>query len=298
MTSAAVRPLVALVAVAVSLAAAAGTISRAASPARLVVFVQLQGNGPGSDDIAALYVATVGSRSARRLTAPCVDCADTPRFSPDGRQIAFLNRGPIPSGISVIGPDGTGESLICNTDCAGAGNPVFSPDGSRLALSLARGGVGIEPLTGWPLKRLAGTGSWPVTNLDWSPVGGQLAVGVRDVDVNMVGVDGASPRRIATGAAGPRFSPNGSRISYARSDMKQVTVRNRLPPLRAVSFQLPLRFDAPSWWDDRSLFYVSGHGFFRYDLASHSSTQLGPLPNVCHGHGRFCAEFDLQPAGH
>jgi dipeptidyl aminopeptidase/acylaminoacyl peptidase len=290
------------VALAVGFAAAA-----APTPPRLVVFVQLVDNGMGADSNATVYVATLGSTRARQLSDSCIDCADAPRFSPDGRWIAFQSEQPS-AGIFVIRPDGSGLRRICGTPKTGPNcedNPAWSPDGKRLAFSLYRGGIGIQSITGGRMTRVPGTRHYyGVTGLDWSRRGGQLAFESGYDAVNIIGVDGSHPRRIAGGrtpgalgygAMGPRFSPDSQRLSFIANDFHALYIYNRVRPRTTTSY--PLQVNMPSWWDNQHLFYDTNHGFYVYDLTSGRATWVGPLPDVCKGHGRYCVEFDLQPSG-
>jgi dipeptidyl aminopeptidase/acylaminoacyl peptidase len=279
-----------------TLAAASAYAARASTPARLVAFVQLVDNGEGEDSNATLYVAKIGSTGASRLSDYCVDCVDSPRFSPDGRWIAFQYEYADGAGIFVIRPDRSGLHRVCGkarADSSCEDYPAWSPDGRRLAFALFRGGIGVEPVAGGRMTRVPHTGSYGVTGLDWSSVGGQLAFETRFSAVNMIGIDGSHARRLAHDALGPRFSPDAGRLSFSANDYHAFYVHNRTPPRTTTTY--PLEIDTPVWWDDQHLFYATGHGLYIYDLASRASTRVGPLPDVCRARRAECAEFDLQP---
>ncbi len=77
-----------------------------------------------------------------------------PRWSPDGKWIAFAPERNFTSGIYVIRPDGTGERRLSET----GGWPVWFPDSQRIAFQ-AIGPDGAEqirvvPLEGGPAKVL------------------------------------------------------------------------------------------------------------------------------------------------
>jgi Tol biopolymer transport system component len=110
-------------------------------------------------------------------------------FSGDGRRIVFGMH----VGIVVARPDGRDRSWLMR------GGPVpngalawvpqtaaFSPDGSQVVFSV--GEVFSDPTT-WDGERV-------------------------DVNVYVIGVDGADLRLIARDAGGPVFSPDGKRIAY------------------------------------------------------------------------------------
>jgi Tol biopolymer transport system component len=195
--------------VAVGLVAAASsatfnvtTFASNAPPARrLVVFTQYTDNGAGEDPNATLYVAQLGSRSARRLTEPCPDCSDDGRWSPDGKTLAFKGVGDADSegGIFLIRPDGTGRHRLCGLptqrDYHCSEYPTWSPDGSEIAFSLSVSGIGIERVDRSAFRRVPHTGSYGIWGLDWSPDGKTLAF-----DPNLSAVDVIAVR--GTGASG------------------------------------------------------------------------------------------------
>ena len=68
------------------------------------------------------------------------DFAGTPRWSPDGKQIAFASwRGGIWD-IYTIDPDGKGETNLTNSK-SNDKHPTWSPDGTQIAYSSQRGGL-------------------------------------------------------------------------------------------------------------------------------------------------------------
>jgi Tol biopolymer transport system component len=83
-------------------------------------------------------VATDGTGSPRPLTSG--EKADTaPRWSPDGRRLAFLStRGGKPQ-LYLLDLDG-GEARKLTDLKGGAGEPAWSPDGRRLAFAAPVGG--------------------------------------------------------------------------------------------------------------------------------------------------------------
>ncbi|MDH6132946.1 dipeptidyl aminopeptidase/acylaminoacyl peptidase [Kitasatospora sp. MAA4] len=81
--------------------------------------------------VELLLLDTSGTRPARRITQGAHDGA--PAFSPDGRHLAFLRAGS--NGrpqIHLLPMDG-GEAYPVTEEPMGAGQPVWSPDSSRIA---------------------------------------------------------------------------------------------------------------------------------------------------------------------
>jgi dipeptidyl aminopeptidase/acylaminoacyl peptidase len=114
-----------------------------------VAFVRVTVNEKENRYESSLYtVPTNGSESPRRLTASIRDTS--PRWAPDGKRIAF-NRAAAsqssggenvgktqPPQIFVLSMDG-GEARPLTELTAGAGAPVWSPDGRMLAFTAAIG---------------------------------------------------------------------------------------------------------------------------------------------------------------
>jgi dipeptidyl aminopeptidase/acylaminoacyl peptidase len=82
-------------------------------------------------------VSTAGAEPPVRLTGGTHDTQ--PRWSPDGKRLAFVRRGPkdeegkpAPPQIAIL-PLGGGEARLITDLPKGASNPVWSPDGTRLA---------------------------------------------------------------------------------------------------------------------------------------------------------------------
>lgn len=166
----------------------------------------------GGDGIS---VADLATGAVTRLA----ESGEDPAWSPDGRAIAFADRG-----LWLVSPDGgprrrLGRRIV-------EGQPSWSPDSGRLAYA-ARTGARDDLFT------IAGDGSGErrlAKNIDgldakdWSPRGSLIAFGKNlargGVAVYTVRADGTRLRRLAVSAAdesrGVSWSPAGNALVYER----------------------------------------------------------------------------------
>ena len=152
----------------------------------------------------------------RQLTFGTHDSA--PRWSPDGRTLAFLRKGrerTDPAQLAVMASDG-GEARVITEFDLGARDPVWSPDGARLLV------VGSEWFGEWAdldadertrrPRRITGFGA-RLDNRGWLH-------DHRDYAYLIDPGGEAPPRRIATPdepESGPVWSPDGARVAMVTS---------------------------------------------------------------------------------
>ncbi|MDW7709938.1 MAG: hypothetical protein SCH98_05645 [Deferrisomatales bacterium] len=133
----------------------------------------------GPQQRLVLLARSPGGRleDARPLLAERGVRYDHPRWSPDGRRIAFSRKTEEGWARLAVLEVATGEVLLLTPEGSQAGFPAWSPDGRELAFSWDRTGVfdlyAVEPASGRcrRLTRVLGGAFEP----DWSPDGSRIA---------------------------------------------------------------------------------------------------------------------------
>jgi eukaryotic-like serine/threonine-protein kinase len=179
--------------------------------ARIVLYSQ---DRPEGD----LYVMNGDGSGLRQLTADsAVD--RVPRWSPDGRAIAYFSTRGGPLDVWIIRPDGSGNRQATT---GGAGVPVWSPGGGRLAVTLLSGGTGLMDM---PTSAAA---ALSVDALDtdaalesfnanaWSPDGRYLAGSedYRDTGIIVYDIETGTSRQLTDFGQWPVFLPDSRRILF------------------------------------------------------------------------------------
>ena len=179
-----------------------------------------------SAGVGGIWTMNADGTGARRIVAAPYHAVAQPVWSPGGRRIAFIRGGPVTqSGLWVVEADGNGlRRLTAEAVAFGGSGLSWSPDGRWIAYQYA------DP---------AGCGFGEYTNCaDWT--------------VRLIAVQGGAARVLARHAAEPRFSPDGRRVAYLRtqggSTFGVYVVRREARQPRAV---WPKAAVTPAQWTPR-----------------------------------------------
>ncbi|AHH95682.1 S9 family peptidase [Kutzneria albida] len=168
---------------------------------RQVVYVLRTTDTELDRDVSALWTVDVDGGPPRRLTNGPNDTS--PRFSPDGGSVAFLRD----SQLWLLPVHG-GEPRAITALPLGAGTPVWSNDGSRIAFSAPVNTTGEQDSDPLVIDRLG-----------YKTDGAGMLRGLRK-HLHVVGLDGAEPQQLTSGdfhAGDPSWAPDDSALAFARA---------------------------------------------------------------------------------
>ncbi len=219
----------------------------------------------GSPPEAAIFVVSPASGERLRLTAPLKGEDTHPRFSPDGRMLAFLRRSLLGKGVFVLALDGP---AIPRSLTPGDWQPTdlaWMPEGQALVFSASRPGqeglwrVDLKGGPPEPLRLATGLGH---SGLAVSLQGRRLAYAASSNDANIWRVGartrpGRNPPRqwIASTRrdTAPQVSPDGRRIAFDsdRSGSREIWVcdADGSAPVQVTSLGAPYT-GSPHWSPD------------------------------------------------
>jgi Tol biopolymer transport system component len=179
---------------------------------------------------AELWTMNANGSGKRRLTNNSFADA-SPAWSPDGQRVVFRSSRIIAPDVEpnldiwVINADGTGETRLTSAASFGDDDPVFSPDGTKIAYHSLRGvqsDIFVMNADGTNSVALAPSPS-DEFDVDWSPSGTKLVFASdrnRNTEIYAMNADGTGLKRLTktsrANEALPVFSPDGARIAFQR----------------------------------------------------------------------------------
>ena len=210
---------------------------------------------------ATMWRSRVDGSERLQLTFPPLQVA-LPRWSPDGKQIAFMGTFPgKPSSIFLVSPEGGVAERVSLTERAEA-DPTWSPDGGRLAFGQLPGS---DP----------------------------LAIYVLDVKTRQV-----SKLPASDGLFSPRWSPDGRYIAAMPADSQKLLLFDfttekwtELPQAAVIGY--------PSWSRDGKYVYFKTSGgdpaILRVRISDRKVERVADLRGVARFEGSFPLSFGLGP---
>lgn len=175
-----------------------------------------------------IWVMRADGSGQTRLTSPSTGEDVVPKFSPDGKKIAFERQDGSSRQIWIMNADGSGQTQLTFPGPNGdqATGPSFSPDGQLIAFTRLDGATNFRGIS---VMNADGSGQTPLTSgsattsdlePDFSP-DGQRIVFRRGRAVLVMSANGSGQSPLTSGGVQdtePVFSPDGTRVAFARED--------------------------------------------------------------------------------
>jgi TolB protein len=153
-----------------------------------------------ADGRGGLWVANLDGTGERQLAD---DAHFMPKWSPDGKRIAFSGAGAEHDSILVVNPDGSGRRLLTRNGFIES-RLAWSPDGRKLLYDTDRGGIFVLDADGTGERRLTPdtTHRYHAHGFDWSPDGKTIVYASESTgrgDIYVMSADGGANRRLTDG---------------------------------------------------------------------------------------------------
>jgi Tol biopolymer transport system component len=167
-----------------------------------------------------IYIAKADGSGERQVTD---DTAKDwrPRWSPDGRKLAFYSNASGTYQVWVVNRDGSGRMRLTNSTARQLLDPVWSPDGSQIIYSDSDGAFIVKSDAPFEKQTVRAVPPMTVNGApavfrpsDWSGVAGKIAGG----GVTLYSPASGRFESLSTGApvAGAHWLPDGQHVYYRR----------------------------------------------------------------------------------
>jgi len=267
--------------------------------------------GPTAGSDLSLVVMDRGGRVVRDIVA---DRPWAPRFSPDGRRIAYgaFGDGRRVSDIWITDLDGDSPRRLTSED-ADSNHPQWSPDGATVAYSVnARGGTEVaERSIGGGSARIVVARPGARFPTDWLHNGSALLMseetGANQFDILVQPADGSAARRYAATEAqetAGRVSPHVHWVAYTSNESGRDEVYVDAYPRPGYRIMVSRDGGSDPVWrgDGRELYYWSGDALLAVPIDG-SRTDRPPvlgaervLFHSAHEHS-LNSMYDVSPDG-
>src|SRR5947208_6584901 len=225
-----------------------------------VAYVLTTADRDADENRSAIWVVRAeGEDEPRELTTGEQDTS--PRWSPDGRRLAFVSkRGDGPPQVYIL-PTSGGEARKLTDLPLGAGQPVWSPAGSKVAFAAP-----VDLAAKKDDKKTRTDEPVVASRLDYKADGSGLLGTIRQ---HVFVIDGEKAHQLTTGdifVSDPVWSPDGTRLAFSAS----TTEDRDLAPAAAVHVVpvgggIPRRvtpeeafFDVVAWSPDGGTLLIAG----------------------------------------
>ena len=150
-----------------------------------------------ADRRGGVWVANVDGTAELQLAD---DAHFMPKWSPDGKHIAYSGAGPERGSIFVVNPDGSGKRLLTRNGFVES-RLAWSPDGRKLLYDTDRGAIFAIDVVGGGERRLTPdtTHRYHAHGFAWSPGGRKIVYASERTgrgDIYVMNADGSCERRL------------------------------------------------------------------------------------------------------